>query len=767
MPDPTARYVRQRPRRWLPAITDPAVMTYRLRTVRIGVYTTFIALGALVLFLFLPHAHLSNRPLFVVLVATALGGVLVVWVLPWKRLFESGYGVYVMYIWSIFDILLITAFVSIMGESRIAPLLLYSMTTVFFAASYPPSGQIALLLFTFACYLASLVLGDSQLVAGNLVLNLALLSSMAFMASYLSSELMNQMRAAGRAHLESERRAALLRDVASAGRNMTLLGLDRVMEVVVASALKLGFEAAEICAVDEESHTYSVIHHVGLPDDYVGARRSLEEGIVALAWGRGRAVTVEDYAGVPGAIPAIAATGFKSVVACPLFADGEIVAVLSAGTRNERKLGDEDVEAFELLAGHAGRAWENANKYRELKLAEEALRASIAERDKAQEQHEMLEAQLRQSQKMEAVGQLAGGIAHDFNNLLGVIQGYAQFIAEGLGSEDPCRADVDALINAAGRASVLTQQLLTFSRREHSTPQIVNVNEAVTSVEQLLRRTIRESIDLVFDLDDTVASIRIGSGHLDQVLMNMAVNARDAMLGGGTLTIRTALVNGAGERRPELPAGDQVLIEVTDTGVGMNEEVASRIFEPFYTTKAKGGTGLGLATAYGIVTQAGGHIFVDSEPGRGTKFEIYLPACEDQAESTGASDALVPSPASGETILVVEDEVSALRLAQRILGRHGYNVLVAESGFDALDQFGDHLGEINLLVTDVVMPGMSGKELHDRLCAAGARVPTLFMSGYPHDIVAQEGLELGEGNYLQKPFAADDLLARVGELLRD
>ena len=366
-----------------------------------------------------------------------------------------------------------------------------------------------------------------------------------------------------------------------------------------------------------------------------------------------------------------------------------------------------------------------------------------------------LEAQLRQSQRLESVGQLAGGIAHDFNNFLSVIRGYARFLVEGLDDEDPHRSDAVEIEKAAERASRLTSQLLVFSRNEVVQRRVLDVAEVLSGLTSLLDRTLGENVRLMTDVERPLRRVEADPTQIEQVLVNLAVNARDAMPSGGELRVELANV---AEGPNGLPA---VRLRVRDTGTGMTQDVVERAFEPFYTTKPKGeGTGLGLATVYGIVTQSGGTIEIDSTPGGGTTIEVMLPATEaelpQQSEPAGPADAAT----LGETILVVEDEAAVRRLTCRILKREGYTVLEAPDGRHAIDTWDAHPGEIDLLLTDVVMPGMSGKELAERL-----GIEPVFMSGYTDDVMLRHGME--GLRLVQKPFDAQTLLGAVRSALDD
>jgi PAS domain S-box-containing protein len=380
-----------------------------------------------------------------------------------------------------------------------------------------------------------------------------------------------------------------------------------------------------------------------------------------------------------------------------------------------------------------------------------------------------LEAQLQQSQKMEAIGRLAGGIAHDFNNLLTAIRGYADLLREQIREGDPRRADVDEIRRAADRAAGLTRQLLTFSRRQVLQPRILDLNEVIAAMDRMLRRIIGEDVELVAVSFPGLWPVKADPGQIEQVVVNLAVNARDAMPRGGRLTIETANVElDEGYQATHgfaVEPGRYVMLAVTDTGTGMTQEVQARIFEPFFTTKEPGkGTGLGLATAYGIVKQSGGHITVYSELGRGSTFKLYLPQAPPEAQASVARAAPEGLTEGTETVLLVEDDAAVRRLARQILERLGYSVLEARSPADALDMAG-RAGPIHLVVTDVVMPGMSGRELADRVGRLRPGVKILYTSGYPGEAIARQGvLETGT-EFLPKPFTANGLAQKVRQVL--
>jgi PAS domain S-box-containing protein len=381
-----------------------------------------------------------------------------------------------------------------------------------------------------------------------------------------------------------------------------------------------------------------------------------------------------------------------------------------------------------------------------------------------------LELQLHQAQKMEAIGRLAGGIAHDFNNLLMVISGYSEFLLERLGPDPRVRGPAQEISNATQRATSLTRQLLAFSRKQILAPKVLDLNEAVTENLKMLTRMIGEDIDLVMVPGPALGAVRADPGQIDQVIMNLAVNARDAMPQGGKLTIETANIsldeNFARTHAPLVP-GNYVMLSISDTGVGMDNDTKARIFEPFFTTKGAKGTGLGLSTVYGIVKQSGAYIFVDSQPQRGTAFRAYFPRADGREDTAAAQESIgLPSANHGqETILLVEDEANLRHLVHQYLEKQGYLILEAEDGAAALQIAAGHRGNIDLLLTDVVMPGMNGRELATQITAQRPDARVLYMSGYTENAIGHDGLLDAGINLLQKPFGLPALRERVRELL--
>jgi signal transduction histidine kinase len=380
-----------------------------------------------------------------------------------------------------------------------------------------------------------------------------------------------------------------------------------------------------------------------------------------------------------------------------------------------------------------------------------------------------LERQLWTAQRMEAVVHLTGGVAHDFNNLLMVISSYAGFVMDQLPEGSPAREDVQVIQDSAARAAELTNQLLAFGRRQVQQLEILNLNGVVSALDKMLRRVIGEDIDLVSALDPELGWVKADRMQVEQILMNIVVNARDAMPQGGRLVIDTANaeVDAAAARAldDQVPPGSHVMLAVRDSGTGMDEATRLRIFEPFFTTKERTrATGLGLSTVYGMVKQSDGHIFVSSELGRGTCFQIYYPRVEETG--AGGHAALRAGGLRGrETVLVVEDEELVRVAARRILERHGYVVLEAADGPAALALSEQHEAAIELMITDVVMPKMNGRELARRIVALRPTIKVIYVSGYADDAIGEDRLLRGGAAYLQKPFSPDALLRKVRELL--
>jgi PAS domain S-box-containing protein len=413
-----------------------------------------------------------------------------------------------------------------------------------------------------------------------------------------------------------------------------------------------------------------------------------------------------------------------------------------------------------------GRLFEVDLVARPLEFAGRRARLVLA-RDVTAQRH--LENQLRQSQKMEAVGQLAGGIAHDFNNLLTAILGSTQLLLQATPPGDVRREDVEEIRNAGLRAAELTRQLLAFSRRQVLAPKVLELNAVVANMDKMLRRLIGEDVELATALHAEAGAVNADPGQLEQVLLNLVVNARDAMPGGGRVLIETTRVllrDELVERRHRLPPGDYVCLAVTDSGLGMDESTQAHLFEPFFTTKEVGkGTGLGLATVYGIVKQSGGYIWVYSEPARGTTVKVYLPRVPGAAEPPLPAPEPPPLRGGHETVLLVEDAAPVRTLARRSLEACGYTVLDAADGPSAIELSARHPGAIAVLVTDVVMPGMSGRELAERLAPTRPAMKVLYTSGYTDDAMVRQGVLNAGVAFLQKPFVPDSLARKVRDVL--
>jgi PAS domain S-box-containing protein len=439
--------------------------------------------------------------------------------------------------------------------------------------------------------------------------------------------------------------------------------------------------------------------------------------------------------------------GVRSFAGYPLLVEGRLIGAL--GTFSGQRFTDDTLDALASAADVISQGIER-------RRAEEALRES--------------EEQFRQVQKLEAVGRLAGGVAHDFNNLLTVINGYSGLLMRRFERDESARRKIEEIEKAGRRAAELTGQLLAFSRKQVLQPKVISLNAVVADLDKMLRRLIGEDVELTPVLDPALGNVLADPGQIVQVIMNLAVNARDAMPQGGKLTVETANVRLDGDYAAHhlaVQPGDYVLLSVTDTGTGMTEEVRSRIFEPFFTTKEKGkGTGLGLSTVYGIVKQSGGSIWVYSEVGCGTTFKIYLPRVDREARGEEERAATRAQSASGtETILLVEDEEPVRLLARAVLEREGYTVVAARCGADAERVFEESDRGIDLLLTDVVMPGVSGPQLARRLCERRPGLKVIYMSGYTDDAVVRHGLLGGEVVFVQKPFTPDSLARKVRETL--
>ncbi|MFO0579357.1 MAG: ATP-binding protein [Polyangia bacterium] len=455
---------------------------------------------------------------------------------------------------------------------------------------------------------------------------------------------------------------------------------------------------------------------------------------------------------------------FRSIAVVPLRVRGTTLGTLALLRHGDgaEPLGEAEIELLQVLADHAALALSNARLLT-------AVQHELAEHKRTREVLEQTEDKLRQAQKMEAVGRLAGGVAHDFNNILSVVLGYSEQLLVHLRPGEPMREEVEEIQRAGSRAAELTRQLLAFSRRQVLTPRICSLNTIVQGMEKMLRRLLGEDVELSIFLDKGLYLCRVDPGQIEQILINLAVNSRDAMPQGGQLSIETSnasLDEAYVARHPEATVGPHVMLSVTDTGTGMDHETQARCFEPFFTTKPKGvGTGLGLATVYGIVKQSGGCIWLYSEPGKGTCMKVYLPrANERQPDAEPVSSR--PARLTGtETVLLVEDEAQVRALVRSILRRAGYHVIEAANAGEALLLCEQHGARIHLLLTDVVMPRMSGRQLADRLCALRPEMKVLYMSGYTENAIIHHGVLDSGLHFLPKPITPEPLLRKVREVL--
>lgn len=398
-----------------------------------------------------------------------------------------------------------------------------------------------------------------------------------------------------------------------------------------------------------------------------------------------------------------------------------------------------------------------------------AVKRDITAHLQAEEEKTKLQRQLHQAQRLESIGRLAGGVAHDFNNMLSIILGCGESILEQLSPQSPLVEDVKDIIQAGERSATLTRQLLAFSRKQTLQPVVLNLNDVVCSIEKMLRRLLGEDIELILELGSTIGNVRVDPGQVEQIVMNLTINARDAMPTGGRLLIETSMVeldDSYAENHPGMRPGHYIQLAVSDTGMGMDQEVVSQIFDPFFTTKEMGrGTGLGLATVYGIIKQSSGYITVYSEPGQGTAFKIYFPRIEADQERVAAKAAVVSRPEGSEHILVVEDEKSLRRFMQITLSRQGYAVTLAANGVEALSLVEEAGLRPDLIITDVIMPKMSGMQLIERLHQSRPHLKALFMSGYTDDTIAQHGVLNAETPFIHKPFTVHNLAIKIREIL--
>ena len=449
----------------------------------------------------------------------------------------------------------------------------------------------------------------------------------------------------------------------------------------------------------------------------------------------------------PGTAESLSSAGLRAGAILPLVQDHRPIGAMVVASRTTDDVPAETKGVLEAIAAQTGHAI--------ARLAAEQDKAALAE-------------QLRHAQKLEAIGRLAGGIAHDFNNILTAIMGYTEMLLTMTGPGDPLRIDLQEIDKASHRAADLTRQLLAFGRKQIIAPKVVNLNEIIQRGQRMLERLIGEDIELVATPAVGLGNVKVDPGQIEQVLINLAVNSRDAMPEGGVLAIETANVafdDAYCRRCPEALPGDWAMLAVTDTGTGMDEDIKRHLFEPFFTTKEKDkGTGLGLATVYGIVKQSGGFLSVFTEVGVGSSFKVYLPRVEEEAVAI-EKPAVAILPRGRETVLLVEDEAAVRTLTRKVLERHGYTVLEAAGAGEAFILFEKHPRRIHLLLTDVIMPSLNGRELYDRLCRIKPSLKVLYMSGYNEDVIALRGVLEPGTMFIQKPFTIEALVRKVRETL--
>ena len=505
---------------------------------------------------------------------------------------------------------------------------------------------------------------------------------------------------------------------------------------------------------------------------HIAGPRNLNEhaaGRQVIETGEPMLIPTLDYAQLrqsasPAVVDAYETIGIHSLLLLAMRVRGESVGLLALVRflPSSAPFNEGDLELAQALADQAALAISNA------RLLRSAMQ-ELAERQRAEAALRKSEEQLRQSQKMEAIGRLSGSVAHDFNNLLSVILSYSDLVLSDLKPIDPLRADIESIRRAGEKAADLTRQLLAFSRQQVLTPRTLDLTEVLRESEKMLHRLLSEDIEIVTHYARALSHVKVDPGQIDQVLLNLVVNARDAMPDGGKLTIETKNVELDDSYTTEhfgVASGPHVMLAVSDTGIGMDQQIQTRIFEPFFTTKEIGkGTGLGLSTVFGIVKQSGGHIWVYSEPGGGTTFKVYFPVST-EVDAELPVEVVAPTILQGtETILLVEDQDEVRRVAQAILRRYGYHVIEARNAGEALLSCERHPRTIHMLLTDVVMPQLSGRELAERLLTIRPDMRVLYMSGYTENVIVHHGILDSGIAYLQKPIVPDLLVRRVREVL--
>ena len=540
--------------------------------------------------------------------------------------------------------------------------------------------------------------------------------------------------------------------------------LAALLQTIVERAVRLlNADGGCLYLCDSKSRQTRCVVSFNAPRDFVGATLKYGEGAAGLTAQTGKPLLIDDYFAWPGhAAGYDGERALAAVVTVPMLWQGEVTGVIDLMRfRHYTAFSRADLELLTLLANHAAIATENAR-------LRDGLQRELGERKKVEKESLDLQRRILAAQKLEGLGLLAGGVAHDFNNMLAVILGSAEMLKTGQISESDSRAYLEEIIDAAGRSRDMTRKLLAIGRRQSMEMKPLNLNEVILGAESILRRTVRENIILEIRLASSPPLVLADAGQIEQVILNLAANAQDAMPHGGRLSIETSVLvidEAYAKNKGDVTPGRHVRLAVSDTGVGMGTDTLERVFEPFFTTKSEGmGTGLGLSTVYGIVKQHGGSIDVQSETARGTCFAVYFPVTE-----VPPSRENLVEPSSGtigqETVLVVEDQDQVRKLVCHHLRSLGYAVLEAKDGASALRLASDFHGVVHLLVSDVVLEGMNGRELFDRLARVRPGIKVLFMSGYPKDILSRHGVSEDGMALIQKPFTHQVFASRVHDVL--
>ena len=542
------------------------------------------------------------------------------------------------------------------------------------------------------------------------------------------------------------------------------LDMNELLEAVIERSSQLAdTEHGFIYLVNAQTGKMEMRMGRGFFKNLIGLEIKKGSGLGGKVWESKQLLWIKDYAIWDGRLPDPIFDVLGAAVGIPLFTGTKVIGVIGMAHVDGKALTQEDISVLERFAELASIALDNARLYGD-------IRRKLAEREAADLEKKQLEAQLMHAQKMEAIGTLAGGVAHDFNNILQAITGYTELLLLKQEPDEPGQKDLQAIKESAQRASNLVKQLLVFSRKMDNTYEAIQVNEVILRIATMLERTIPRMIKIEMMLENRLALINADVTQLEQVLMNLGVNARDAMPDGGTITIKTrnALLD-EDFCKSHLGAkpGEYVLMAVTDTGHGMEKEVLDHIFEPFFTTKQRDkGTGLGLATLYGIVKSHGGYIYCSSTPGQGTTFDIYFPALATEVQKDVAEpDDVTNLPRGQETILLVDDEEIILDLGQELLESHGYSTLLATSGEEALQVYKAHHNHIDLVILDVSMPGIGGYKCLEGLIKINPQVKTLISSGYSADGKVKGALQTGASGFIGKPYMISEMLHKVREIL--